>query len=235
MNDFHNALYEANLLYDIKINTELFEEIGLIAWNHIGNKHTTLHRATLKLGEDGIVELPDNLDILEAVTYLFEDWDPSTPVNINGDFEANYNEQFIEVLKQFKDPLYISGQYLKYIDLHDGRIQIVDSRCNYKGIGKIQILYKGVILDSCGLPYLTNRESIAVAAYVAFVTLRKKYYETQNNAFLNLSRLAEEDWKRYCRNARVQEYINQNEMNRILDAKTRWDRKIFNKSYKPIM
>ena len=33
--------------------------------------------------------------------------------------------------------------------------------------------------------------------------------------------------------ARVPDYISQNEMNDILDAKYSWDRKVYNKSYKP--
>lgn len=34
--------------------------------------------------------------------------------------------------------------------------------------------------------------------------------------------------------ARVPDYISQNEMNDILDAKYSWDRKVYNKSYKPM-
>ena len=46
--------------------------------------------------------------------------------------------------------------------------------------------------------------------------------------------MLEAKWNRLCDAARVPEYLNQNEMNEILDAKHSWDRKIFNKSYKPI-
>ena len=40
MNKFHAALYQANLLYGIELNSDKFEEIGLIAWGFIGNKQT---------------------------------------------------------------------------------------------------------------------------------------------------------------------------------------------------
>jgi hypothetical protein len=37
-----------------------------------------------------------------------------------------------------------------------------------------------------------------------------------------------------CDAARVAPSMSQNDFNRILDAKSSWNRKIFNKSYKPI-
>jgi hypothetical protein len=48
-----------------------------------------------------------------------------------------------------------------------------------------------------------------------------------------MANLLKAEWLKYCDAARV-DYINQNDMNNILDAKTSWNRKIFNKSYKPI-
>jgi len=36
-----------------------------------------------------------------------------------------------------------------------------------------------------------------------------------------------------CSNARTPDYINQNEMDMILEAKASWNRKVFGKSYKP--
>lgn len=46
--------------------------------------------------------------------------------------------------------------------------------------------------------------------------------------------MLESRWYKLCDAARVPEHISQNEMNKILDAKTSWNRKIFNKSYKPV-
>ena len=43
-----------------------------------------------------------------------------------------------------------------------------------------------------------------------------------------------QQWLKYCDSARVPLYINQNEMNEILDSKSSWNRKIYNKSYKPV-
>ena len=49
---------------------------------------------------------------------------------------------------------------------------------------------------------------------------------------LQEAQLLEQRWYRLCDAARVPIYIDQNDMNEILDAKTSWNRKIFNKTWK---
>ena len=61
-NDFHTAMYQANLLYDVTfVNPDEFEEIGLIAYGMIGNKNVRLYRYSTNIDkEDLSVELPCN-------------------------------------------------------------------------------------------------------------------------------------------------------------------------------
>jgi len=47
--------------------------------------------------------------------------------------------------------------------------------------------------------------------------------------------MLKQDWIIKCDQAKTPEYINQNQMDEILDAKTSWNRKQFNKSLKPII
>ena len=44
----------------------------------------------------------------------------------------------------------------------------------------------------------------------------------------------EQNWKTLCTQARVPDFINQNEMDEILNVSVSWDRKRFGKSFKPI-
>ena len=75
MENFQSAYAQANLLYGIELAPEEFEEIGLIAWNKIGNRQTKLYRYRCKIDcETLTVTLPCNCDFIEAVTYDFEDW-----------------------------------------------------------------------------------------------------------------------------------------------------------------
>jgi len=62
----------------------------------------------------------------------------------------------------------------------------------------------------------------------------KKALQTRDSATLQLSQILEQKWKVLCTQARVPEYINQNEMDEILNVLTSWDRKRFGKSFKPI-
>ena len=55
---------------------------------------------------------------------------------------------------------------------------------------------------------------------------------TNNINFINLAASLRQQWLLQCDQARTPEYLNQNEMDQILDAKSNWNRKIFNKSYK---
>ncbi|MBR2247248.1 MAG: hypothetical protein IJ880_09520 [Bacilli bacterium] len=97
MNNFHYAMSLAQTLYDIDGDMEDMEEVGLIAYNHIGNKNTRLYRATLNVNcEDGSIELPCNVDIIEAVTYCGEDWNYTSNTKHNGDLNSLYVENAIE-------------------------------------------------------------------------------------------------------------------------------------------
>ena len=74
MNEFGYAMFLANSLYGLNMDSDIFEELGLIAFNQIGNKRTRLYKTCLPV-ECGSnqVQLPCNCDMIEAVTYGFED------------------------------------------------------------------------------------------------------------------------------------------------------------------
>jgi hypothetical protein len=44
MNDFHYGLVLLDMLYGVDIDESEYEELGLIAWNLIGNKNIKLYR-----------------------------------------------------------------------------------------------------------------------------------------------------------------------------------------------
>ena len=67
MNKFHTATYQANLLYGIEIPPEDAEELGLIAYNFIGNKRYKLYRYYTEVNcKDNSVDLPCNCKEIEA-------------------------------------------------------------------------------------------------------------------------------------------------------------------------
>lgn len=231
MENFNSAYYHANLLYDLEMTPEVFEEIGLIAWNRIGNRTTRLYRGILEIycTPDGsyVADLPCNCDDVEAVTYDWEDWRYTTNNTVNGDYNSQFVENYIEGRKLFESPLYISGKYAKYQRI--GGSLFFDQ--NY---GTVNVLYKGVVLDDDGLPEINEKEKDAIACYCAFTQKFKEGWKLNSQQILQNAQLLEQRWLKLCDAARVPSHISQNEMNQILDAKASWNRKLFNKSYKPI-
>lgn len=228
MVDFHTAMFQANLQYGLELQEQDFEEIALIAWQRIGNKRVRTYRycTSVDCDGDGSIELPCNADIIEAVTYGFEDWNYTDNIKPNGDVNSAFTEGYIESRKAFNNPLYISGKLVKYERVGD-KLYI-----NSGYTGKINILYRGIVLDDDGLPELTDKEVDAIAAYCAYTVKFKQYLQTNNKDILQAAQFLQNEWNRLCDAARVSEYISQNEMNDILDAKTSWNRKVYGKTYK---
>ena len=228
MNDFNYIYILANQLYGLELEPTDFEELALVAWNLIGNKTVRLYRYYDKVDcADFSIKLPCNCDIIEAVTYNHEDWNYSTNKTVNGDYNSQFTEQYIESRKLYSDPLYISGKYAKY--------ERVGDRLYFdKDYGQVAILYKGVILDDDGLPQVNDKEALAIATYLAYVTKQKQGWITNNQNLLQEAQYMQQQWLKYCDSARVPSHLSQNDMDEILQAKSSWARKSFNKSYKPI-
>lgn len=228
LNDFHYAQTLLEQLYGITIPEEDFEEIGLVAWNRIGNKRYKLY--SYKVCADDCatsIELPCNADIIEAVTTGWEDWNHVSNIYPNGDISSAHTEAYIESRKGFKNPLYTSGKFIKYE-------QVGNTLYFNEPYGQINILYKGVQVDDSGLPELTDKEAQAIATYCAYVNKYKEGLTTNNTGILQIATLLNKQWLIQCDQARVAEYLNQNDMDKALDAKSSWNRKLFGKSYKPL-
>lgn len=95
-------------------------------------------------------------------------------------------------------------------------------------------MYHGVITDDEGLPYLSDKEVAALAAYCAYMDIYKQSLIKRDGNLFQLAQGVKNDWLRLCNAARIPAHLTQNEMNDVLDVKTRWDRKQYGKSYKPI-
>lgn len=228
MENFYSVIAQANLLYGVELDEDDAIEIALIGWNKIGNKQYRLYRyRTSPSGEDLSIQLPCNCDEIEAITYDYEDWNYTSSKYINGDLDSQFTENYIESKKLYEDPLYTGGKYVKY---H----RVGDMLYFDQDYGKLNILYKGVELDENELPYLTTKEVDALACYIAYTVRFKQGWALHNAQMLQEAQLLEQRWLKLCDAARVPSYLNQNDANKILDAKVSFNRKIFNKSYKPV-
>lgn len=225
-NDFHYGLSLCQTLYGVDLSEDEYEEIALTGWNLIGNKRTRLYRyhTTVDNCQEG-VQLPCNVDEIEAVTTCFEEWDYSTNDTPNGDIASAIIEEYIEARKAFRDPMYISGKYIRYERVGD---MLYFDRPH----GHINILYKGLIVDDDGLPQITDEEALALATYCAYVTKFKEGLQTSNPNIIAMANVLKQRWDVQCDQARISGYMSQNEWDQVLDAKTSWNRKIHGKSLK---
>lgn len=229
--NFNTAYTQARELYGLELNPDEFESMGLTAWGKIGNKRYRLYRyqvePTKTSNGEYIVELPCNVDIIEAVTTNYEDYQKTTNMTVAGNNQNGWIEGYTESRKYNTGSLYTPGKFIKY--RQEGNTLFLSDSFHV-----VYVLYKGVIVDEEGLPFLSEKEIDAVASFCAYADMFKKALQTRDSATLQLSQILEQKWKVLCTQARVPEYINQNEMDEILNVLTSWDRKRFGKSFKPI-
>ncbi len=240
MNDFHYISVLLEMMYGIELDEEDVEELGLIAWNLIGNKNVRTYRCRATIDPSDLsITLPCNAlsgnggnsglggGIVEAVTSDYEDWNRFTNYSTNGDINSSYVEQSIELQKYFQDSLYIPGKLLKYE-------QVGDKLYFTHNYGTVNILYRGILADDNGLPEISDKEATAIATYIAYIQKFKEGLVTNNPNITNQASALRAIWLQQCDQARVT-YLNQNDMNQILDVKNSWDRHVYNKTgSKPI-
>lgn len=231
INKFYTAYTYLEDIFGITIPEDIFETMAYVAWGKIGNKQTRMYNTTLTPQQDKdsswFVELPCNVDIIEAVTTGSEDYQRTSNRNEDNGMISSIGENYVESNKYGLNDHYLSGEFIKYRQLGD-RLYFT----NYYPV--INVLYKGIYLDDEGLPYLNDKEVHALATYCAFSQKYKEGIQTKDQATIQLAQLLKQDWNKACSQARVPDYINQNEMDEILNANSSWNRKLYNKSFKVI-
>ena len=225
-NNFHYVSVLLDQLYGIEMEDEDLEELGLYAWEDIGNKNTKLYRYTTCLDSNNSVTLPCNASSVEAVTTSYEDWNRVTNYSEQGDPRSKFIENGIEAEKIYSSPYYISGKLVPYE-------QVGGTLYFNKNYGPLNILYKGVFADEEGLPYLSNKEAQAIATYLAYTQKYKEGLRTNNPNIINLATSLDGKWKIQCDQARVTK-LSQNDINEILNIRDNWNRHSYGYSYKPI-
>jgi hypothetical protein len=231
MNNFKYAITLAQMLYDVDINDmDTLLEIGLVAYNFIGNKNTHLEAEIVNVdSKSGLVTLPCKADLVEAITYPnIEDWNYTSNTKNFGDFNSLNIEQYIEKSKHSIDPLYLSGKLVKY--RREGNYIYVT-----EPISQVCILYHSEQLDDDDLPLINDKEAVAIADYIAYTIKYKEALRSNNSAVFQMAQTIKRQWLIHCDAARVPEYVGQNEMNDLLEIASSHNRKVHGRSYKPTL
>lgn len=216
-NDFYYGLSLLDTLYGIEMEEDDYAEIALVGWNMIGNKRYKMGVSSVCASE-GYADMPCEADDIEAITSGFDE--------TGGAFvgPAAAVEHFLESVKMFRDPLYVRGKLIKY--------HIADNRIYFdRPWDRVNIYYREEILDDNDLPYITDSEARALATYVAWISKYKEGLQTNNPNILKIADTLHSQWYVFCDQARSDWRLNQNDMNRVLDAKTSHNRKQHNTSF----
>ena len=226
--NFHYIAVLLDMLYGIEIDDEDLEELGLLAWGLIGNRDTRLYRTRVCIDPDLSITLPCNAieGGVELVTASYEDWSRVTNYSELGDQRTSFIENLNETEKYYPSQYYLPGKILKYE-------QVGNTLFFEHNYGRVNILYKGILMDEDGLPQLTDKEATAIATYIAYVIKYKEGLVTNNQNITNQALNLKNIWLQQCDQARVT-YLNQTDMNNIIVIKNSFDRSWYNKSYKPI-
>lgn len=231
MNNFKYAITLAQMLYDVDINDmDTLIEIGLVAYNFIGNKNTHLEAEIVNVdSKSGLVKLPCKANLVEAITYPnIEDWNYTSNTKNFGDFNSLNIEQYIEKSKHSTDPLYLSGKLVKY--RREGNYIYVT-----EPIGQVCILYHSEQLDDDDLPLINDKEAMAIADYIAYTIKYKEALRSNNSAVFQMAQTIKKQWLIHCDAARVPEHVGQNEINDLLEIASSHNRKVHGRSYKPTL
>lgn len=227
---FYTAYTHLMDVYGIDMPEDLFETYALIAWHYIGNKDCRYYKTKIYPKPNGEgqweAKIPCNATVIESITTNYEDFARTSSFGNRPNVFKSSTENLIESGKYNTPAFYQSGQLVNY---H----QVGDMLYFNEDFGELNVLYKGIVADEEGLPFLNFKELEAIACYCAYTYLFKKAMGTMDSNTMQIAGALKEDWLKKCSQARVPEHINQNEMNSILDAKTSWDRKVYGLSFKP--
>ena len=216
-------------LYGITPNESNFEDIVMNGWSYINNKHTRLYRYVADADKNGVLDLPCNVDVIESVHIPMPDAKMTSNKTVFNEINTLFTEGYIDAWKRLEDPYWTRGKLVKY---DEGNNQLFFAR-PYKNI---MVVYHGIIVDEeTGLPLVTDKEIKALAAYVAYASLYREGIQKRNPDIIQFAQTIYADWLKLCNAARIPEPLSHNEMDSILDVKTRWDRKQYGRSYKPTL
>lgn len=228
MNSLNTVFPLIEALYGITPDTDTFEEVALVAWDLIGNKHTRLYRYVAD-SKNQQIKLPCNADIIESVSVPMVDAQYTSNRTDFGNPNAVFVEKYIDYWKKDSSPFATKGKLISY--KLAGGILYLDG--DYKNV---TVIYHGVLMDDeDNLPLINDKEARAIAAFVAYRQLYKEGLMKRDKNTLQIAKDVEQEWLRRCNAARIVEHLSQNDANMILDAKYREDRKFYGKTYKGII
>ncbi|MCK5019135.1 MAG: hypothetical protein KAS32_18890 [Candidatus Peribacteraceae bacterium] len=220
---FLTAMATAQQKYALSMKEDDFIEYAYPVWRTIGNIAPITRRFFTKVSDDFTVEIPQDCEFIRSITRI-EGLERNTKYDSAGMQDRHLpSVQTRSNIPDENQSLKTSpGQSVNYT-LEPGAIRITSA--DLLNV-EILIIYDAILVDDSGLPLLNDKE---VAAIAAEVTRR----DTVSGAFQGIKTkesmlnyiTVEAD--RYMAAAGIDEKISDDGIDKMLDIKTTWDRKVY--------
>lgn len=192
------------------------------------------YRYFTKVPDDFIIELPKNAEFIDSVTSVGQ---KAVVTTFDSGGQKDRHVPAATVKSNIPDKnqsIQTSpGSSINYTLLDNNSIQITSADLLNEDI---MIVYRSVLLDKEGLPMLNDKEVEAIAAEVARKYLTRKIFQgtgpTANNATVTMLQLITSEATRLMAAAKIDENITKDGLDKMLDVKTSWDRKVYNRRSK---
>lgn len=232
---FLSAKYRAHNLYGIDMTEDDFIEMAYPVWRDIGNISTKQYRYYVQLADDYIVQLPTYTESVDSVTLVdqpeYRDtYDSSGPRRTNQ--AATLTTSNFTTLNQSitQSP----GRTVNYILRDSNSIQITSPDIVSKNL---MIVYSAIDQDDDGLPLLNDKEVAAVAAETARRYITRKAFQLvgmKDKSTPTLLQIIIPEAERLMAAAKIDEKLNDDAIDKMLDIKTSWDRKVYGSRFSTI-
>lgn len=217
--------------YGIGMDEDTFIEKAYYIWRKIGNIATQTARVTVKVPSDLIIELPAGVEFISSVTTTSHLDYRTSLTNTSGGTQEESSPD-ISLLSEESaakaSPFYANGDIVNYeLGVNNSCIKILASSMVNKNI---LVIYTIIDSDKDGLPLLNDKEVEALSANLALQEAEKDLFMNKKGADVKLSYIAPIAEKLLL-SARITEKISDNELDKLLDIKTSWDRKSFGNKF----
>jgi len=241
--DFMYGKYLLQDLFDTYLHEDDYVERAYNIWRDIGNIATAIHAFEFEIDNSRTVQLPCNVEFIEAVStgqewrdqygdrvILFHAEQIVRPNHSHfADAITNPNAYRVNIDDQ-QSRLHPKGEFIPYElqgTLGNYTLHFDEDWVGSTGV----VIYRGTCVDNDGNPLITRKEAEAIAYKMKFIDTQKKAFMGDQGA-LNMLEYIKMESGRKMAAAKIPEYVSQNHLNRMLSAMTRHDRKVFWSSYK---
>ena len=218
----YSALATFDELFGVRIKESSFDEWAGIASKKAGKnvRNIKLHQL---VKEDGSVTLPCRAFTIRAVSINLHNFTQWGAVEASGNIkELTPGEYTFDTSPGITVP----GEYVDFTMIDEYTLQVDPRLAGFR----VYILLKEIITDGDGEVLYTEKQIEAIAYYVAYIMTQRDIFAGKHPSMDLQTILTLANQK--ISQAKSPTYITDNQMDAILNVKTSFGRKSFNKDYK---